>query len=536
MNRIFLILFFTILSLSSCQSTKKFNKSVTQIHSVEDLKEDVDYLFIQLKKNFPNLYGYISEEDLNQKIKEFKAELEPMNSMQFFHKLYPLVAEIRQGHLNLRPILPIRDRKERRKYRKATSNFNKIDFTWIEDHVIVEDTYGNIDSLIVGSHLVAIDSVKTEDLMYRWVNKVASDGYNTTFQPHIVADRILSFYRYEVGRTDSITLHLKNADSAFIQPLYYIFEDKSNKKSKKDTLNTQTKKDSLTEKPKKLTSVEKKEQRIKEREDRRNNKKRGYSRLKDKSVREFKMIGKDTSIAYLKIRGFSGGHRWSRKFYEETFHIIDSLNTKNLILDLRDNTGGSLKEIGNLYGYLTDSEYTLVNPLETKRHFVETKTMWSGRPTFIGNFFKILATPFTLAYDLIKTKKFDGKTVVTYRYTKPQQPKETAFKGEIYVLINGLSFSASSVLSNNLHGSKRALFIGEETGGAYNSTVAGTYLSRYLPNSKIFVPVWMMNFETDYKVQPDGYGIKPDIEIQPNKEDFLNGKDTVLEKTLEIID
>jgi C-terminal processing protease CtpA/Prc len=531
-----ILLFSAFVLLSSCRSTKNFNGSVTRTHSVVDLREDVDYLFNQLEKNFPNLYGYISKDDLAKKVTDFKSDLKPMTTIEFFHELYPLVAEIRQGHLSIRPVFPIRDRKERRKYRKATSNFNNIDFIWIEDQVIIEDTYGKqMDSLIVGSRLTAIDSIKTEDLMKRWVKKIASDGYNTTFQPHIVADRILNFYRYEVGRTDSITLHLQNADSAFIQPLHYKFESEQKKKNKNDSINENTKNDTVKQKPVKFTRTEKKVKRKKDRKERRFNKKRGYSRLMDKSMREFKMIGTDSSIAYLKIRGFSGGHRWSRKFYEETFRTIDSLESKNLILDLRDNTGGSLKEIGNLYGYLTNTEYTLVNPLKTKRRMVETKAIWSGRSSFFGNIFKIFATPGFVVYDIINTKKDGDKFVKMDKYTKPQMPKEKAFKGDIYVLINGLSFSASSILSNNLHGSQRAVFIGQETGGAYNSTVAGKYLTRFLPNSKLFVPIWMMNFESDYKTEPDGYGIKPDIEVQPSLEDFLNGNDTVLEKALKVI-
>jgi C-terminal processing protease CtpA/Prc len=45
-----------------------------------------------------------------------------------------------------------------------------------------------------------------------------------------------------------------------------------------------------------------------------------------------------------------------------------------------------------------------------------------------------------------------------------------AFKGKIYVMINGGSFSASSLISSNLK-LKRVTFVGEETGGAFNGTV-----------------------------------------------------------------
>ena len=99
-----------------------------------------------------------------------------------------------------------------------------------------------------------------------------------------------------------------------------------------------------------------------------------------------------------------------------------------------------------------------------------------------------------------------------------------------------MSFSASSILSTNLHGSGRATFIGEETGGAYNGTVAGVYQTKYLPNSKLFLPLWMMNIDATYKTDVDGYGIQPDVVVNPKLEDLINGKDTVLDWTIETIE
>jgi hypothetical protein len=518
----------------SCHSTKTYNEKATKIHSVEDLKDDVDFLFKNLEKNFPRLYDYIAEDDLRVKISEFKTQLEPMNSADFYQRLLPLVAEIRQGHLLIRRPFTIRDKAERKKYRRAKEEYDDLNLAYIENGVYIEKTYGDLDSLLVGSQVMALDSVSTGDLIEQWKYKITSDGFNTTFQTPIIAENLLTFYRYDVGRTDSIELHLQKSDSLFTKKLRIVLTEKDNNSIENDTLTSSKEKDSLIS-PKKLTKAEKRKQKKERKEKMRDQLKRGYNGRTKEDTREFRFIGKDTNVAYLKIRSFSGGDRWSRKFYEETFHLIDSLKTENLVLDLRDNTGGSLKEIGDLYSYLAKDEFQFIQPMEAKKRLVITRSMWSGKNSFFGGFFRSIATPFTFTIDLVKSKKKDGVVYHRNKYSKINEPQPNAFKGNVYVLINGSSYSASSVISTNLHGSQRAVFLGEETGGAYNGTVAGIGMSKYLPNSQILVPVWMMHLETPYKEEPNGYGVKPDIEVKQSLEDFFEGKDTVLERALEEI-
>ena len=470
-----------LIALMACQSTKKLNESVTKVHSTEALTEDIDYLVDRLERFHPRLYDYIAKEEFYNKVDDYKKGLTPMTSREFFVYIYPLVSEIKQGHLALRPVFPKRDRKERKRYRKATNQFNNIDFKWIENDIYVENTYGDLDSLLVGSRLVAVDSINADALFDKWETKVTSDGYNTTFQPHLIAESILSLYRYDVGRTDSINLTLEKGDSLFTKQLKIVFKDEGAEEKNKDSTGTNAPK----KEPVKLSRAEKKKKKQQKKEKKRDEWKRGYSSRTKQDTREFRLVGKDSGIAYLRIRSFDGWYKWSKRFYRETFAKIDSLDSKHLILDLRDNTGGSLKEIGELYGFLAKDEFTFLNPMETKTRFIATTSMWSGNPTFVGNFFKALATPVTVSYDLIRSKKEDGTFYYKTKYSKETEPKETAFDGDIYVLINGLSFSASSILSTNLYGSKRATFIGEETGGAFNDTGVGVGQRKDLPKIKV---------------------------------------------------
>ena len=118
---------------------------------------------------------------------------------------------------------------------------------------------------------------------------------------------------------------------------------------------------------------------------------------------------------------------------------------------------------------------------------------------------------------------------------KKEAPNELNYKGKIYVLINGNSFSASSLLSTHLKSNKRATFVGEETGGAFNGTVAGIYKTYQLPTSKIKVRMGLMQIEAHQKQSPDGYGIKPDVKIVPTVEDRKMNRDAELEWVLKDI-
>jgi C-terminal processing protease CtpA/Prc len=102
-------------------------------------------------------------------------------------------------------------------------------------------------------------------------------------------------------------------------------------------------------------------------------------------------------------------------------------------------------------------------------------------------------------------------------------------------MINGGTFSASSIISANLKGSKRATFVGEETGGAYNGTVAGIMPTIELPYSKTKVTIGLMVVAPFYKTPIEGRGIFPDKEITPTLTDYITGQDPELNWILEDI-
>ena len=61
-----------VLLLASCGSIKKHNATITKLHSVEELHEDVDKAYTQLKRHHPHLYQFRSKQVLDSKFDSLK--------------------------------------------------------------------------------------------------------------------------------------------------------------------------------------------------------------------------------------------------------------------------------------------------------------------------------------------------------------------------------------------------------------------------------------------------------------------------------
>jgi len=65
--------------------------------------------------------------------------------------------------------------------------------------------------------------------------------------------------------------------------------------------------------------------------------------------------------------------------------------------------------------------------------------------------------------EYLRTKKVNDTLFYKMKYNRSRKPKPLNYKGKMYVLTNGNSFSASSLISTHLKANNRAVFVGEET-------------------------------------------------------------------------
>ncbi len=523
----YLSVFVILLVVTSCSSVKTYNEQITSLHTVDDLQKDVDKLYKQLKRHHPKLYQYTSKKVLDFKFDSLKASIKkPMTSRAFYKALAPVVTHVRQGHVSLGSANKRFTRKERKILKKKKFDFYDLDFEYLEGKLWVKTTRGK-DSALVGCEVVKMENDLAISLVEKFKTQFASDGYNTTLHNRFVGKNFKSFYHRNKGFVDSLKVTFRHKDSVFVKTFKRLKKDDKKEKPASDSTKVVT--------PKKLTKAEKKAKKLKAKRKRRYNNKHGYIPSIKQYTRSLKFIGKDSTIAYMKIRSFSNGSY--KAFYKESFTKLDSAKSKYFILDLRDNGGGRISEIDNLYAYLTNKSYQFITESEVNSRMPFFKYLMSNTSPVGLKIISGILSPFIATHNLLKTKKKADKLYYRFnKYSKIKPPNPLAFKGTIYVLINGNSFSAASILSTHLKANKRAIFVGEETGGAYNGTVAGIYKLYQLPASKLKIRMGLMQIEAPQKQHPDGYGVKPDIKITPTIIDRKQNIDTELEWILHDIE
>ena len=117
---------------------------------------------------------------------------------------------------------------------------------------------------------------------------------------------------------------------------------------------------------------------------------------------------------------------------------------------------------------------------------------------------------------------------------KPFMPdmNKYKFKGNVYVLTNGLVFSSALPFAYLVKDYNLATIVGEETGIV--SPAYGEPLRFKLPNTQIKI----MN-STSYIIRPSGIankrGVIPDYIVEPNVLDLITGFDKVMAFTKDLI-
>jgi len=487
---LFLLVF---IFLMSCQSVRKNNLLLEKRIPVSELKKDIDFTYNKLKKFHPELYWYISKEDLDYKFDSLKTSLKkPMTPNEFYFQLSPVIASINEGHLRLRALSRRYTKAEQKAFKNKRPLFSLMDYQVVDNRLFIKENKENIKDLKVGTEILKINGEDVSALIKKYRKLISSDGKNQTYQKYFLNLAFLNYYTLEKGYLDSVTLQTKYDNR--IADISIKRQSKTDKELVKDKVQS------------KVTA----EQKVQD-----------YDINSKTYNRSFKFIKADSSVAYIKVKTFSS--TLASKFYKETFEKIKHSKADYLILDIRDNLGGSLSEINTLYSYLTDKEFVLVKtPEMTSKTSSMHQNYFRGK-TFFSKIYIAVTYPFFLAGNYFMSSKKDEKYYFREFASKPTKPKYNAFRGKIYVLVNGASFSASSVISAKLKYEKRATIVGEETGGANDGTVAGVSNTVILPHSKLALPIGLLLIRPNIEFDNQHRGVIPNVEIDP---DFGNLSDT----------
>jgi C-terminal processing protease CtpA/Prc len=195
------------------------------------------------------------------------------------------------------------------------------------------------------------------------------------------------------------------------------------------------------------------------------------------------------SFDYYKFRD---SYAYFKDFIDSCFLEINSKKSKNLIIDVRQNGGGSQSASIHLLRYLVDKPFTYYSDVQ-----------------FDG-----------------KKEKIEGEDFVN--------PYENRYDGKLFFLIDGVGNSTTGHFMSIVKVLNLGTIIGEELGSNQFCSAGGKTFR--LSNTKLIYTVADNTHESMATSLPDETGILPDIYVTQSVEDYINKIDAVKEKTLKLIE
>ncbi len=494
-----------LLLLCSILSSVTFAQSIDDTFSQKKMQKDLEvFKEIRLKAN-SGLYKYRTKEQIDSIYNWAEDEIEKSSTYLDFYNIICQLTDF-EGSLHNDTDLP---EKYLKNLRKESYGYFPYPIKWIDGKWRIN--YEN-EEIPLGSEIIEINGLSISKIIENLYKYYTTDGQNITGKRIGVRRHFSKYYRFNYGQEESFQVAFKNIDAnreeqKTIKGLSYsdYYKNFDNRYSKPYDQIYYT---DLTE-----------------------NEKYNYKKL-------------DASTGILTINTFSMGnetteeHKTYVSFLDSIFTIVKTENLKNLIVDVRQNGGGTDPNDVVTYSYLTS------------RKFKESKKVWVSfnKIPFVRYYNSTIPKflrPFGIGkYNRWFQKRFPNQVNNRYYMSEGESemqirlPNEKAFQGKVYLLISPAVASAGSLFAAMLAGNKNTITIGEETMGGYYGHNGHTPMEYKLPNSKIVTTFSVENIEQDAPKKENQFynrGIIPDYEVSQTYQDFLKDEDTQMNFTLELI-
>ncbi|EAY27138.1 S41 family peptidase [Microscilla marina] len=492
-------LFWAVIHINSCLLIAGFaplwaqneeTYDVAHRYSVAELKEDFKLVRKVLQQAHPGVYWYTKPEIFKQKFDSTYLQLnQAMTEVEFYRFLSPLVALANCGHTVLDPS---------EEYQNQGKRF-PLDIKFVDDKVYLLYNYSEDSTLQMGSELLEIEGQPIKKIVAKLLPAISSDAHNEIFKYGTLEEDFQNYYDLFIGKPDTFLLKCRS-------PQGKIF-----------TTKVAASDDPMLKRYHKRSAIEV-----------------GTYPLRYKEIDSL-------STAVMKITSFypteikEGGQRFSR-YLRRSFKKIHRHKIQNLVIDLRNNAGGEMLYANGLFAYLYGEPYMFLDRIEVATNkpldFLKY-TNWDKIDIHDTKYLEEQAQDSTIKKDgvnyVVKTNYYD--------FLEIQYPRrKRVFKGNVYVLMNRKSYSATCLFASLLYSTERATFIGEEAGGGAQGLNGGTFLDVTLPHTYLNLVVPL---EKWVKI-PQNYphlnrGIIPHYVVQPSIMERVNKEDKVMEFTLQKI-
>lgn len=484
-----------------------FAQSLNDTFSKDKMKKDLKiFKNIRLKAN-SGLYKYRTVKEVDSLYLWAEQQIDKSNTYLDFYNIICQLSDF-EGSLHNSDELP---EKVYATLKDENTGYFPYPIKWIEGKWILNFKEGEIP---LGAEIIAIDDVKISDIVQKIDKYYSTDGINKTAKMFVLSTNFSKYFRLNYGLKNSFKVSYKLHDSEKLEET--VLQSVSHLISRKNFKNRYSEPDDQQF----FLS---------------------YDEFKDKY--SYKEINNKTAI--LTINTFVIGWNEQHPDHKKYVRFLDSVFVKmkddkidNLIVDVRNNGGGSDPNDQVTYSYLTNRRFS-----ENKQawisfnkvpyvKFIESKIPRFIRPLVIGKYNRALQKEFPVE----NNGKFYQNSGSEDQ--KIRTPHVNAFNGTIYLLIGPRVASAGSMFAAMVAGNENTISVGQETMGGYYGHNGHTPITYILPNSKIKTTFSIVNLEQDVPKKDNqiyNRGIMPDYNISQTYSDFIQHKDAEMQFVLDLI-
>ena len=453
------------------------------------LIKDLQTLQKVIEQNHPSTYWYTPKDSMDYYFSSALASVkDSMSAWAFKNVVATYLANIKCGHTSVH-FSP--------KLTKQYANYRFPQFplqikVWKDSAVVIGNLFTKDSILKRGTIVTAINQMPVKPLVDSLYSIISTDGYSINFKSQVLTNNFAGWYKAKFGDADSV-YQISYIDSAgnasSISIAAYVPP-----KPKKDSVSKLTVTSSKPKKPKPVPPKK-------------------WTLLVDSA----------TNTAFMNLSSFSGSGL--RKFIRQSFRTIKTRSVKNLVIDIRSNGGGNIKNSTLLSRYISDHSFKIADSVVANNRGISKVPLTS--------FLNVMY--YALAKTVISKKEADGKFHFK-RFEKHYYAPVTKnhFDGNVYILQGGYTFSASTLFTSPLMKQKNVTIVGEESGGGYYGNTAMMIPNIKLPNSGLLFRLPLYRLVMD-KTRPKGNGVIPHVMVDPSSYAIKQGFDIKLEAVKKMI-